>query len=342
MLPRKKVLTGKKGGRKKILLFFIVFTVMLKVISSFNFTSLNISGSASGGGQVLSAFYREAFKAALPGFNLEVNNPDSLTAGIINNTLISLVQFDPFNPKTIISSQISGLRNMNYEHLAEDGADAPPATFPTLLPSNRFGESLFQFGSSPGIILYHAHTTETFNPTAGENFTTDLTLTVARLAAELKKILEEEYGIPVLHNYEIHDIPRSGAYQEARKTVKSLLEENPGTKIVVDLHRDGVSRVNTTAEIEGKSMGKIMMVVGTNYDGWEESLRAAETINSSLEKNIPGLSKGIKERNLVYNQDVHPVSLLIEVGGHQNTLEEVLASMPYLARALADLYADLQ
>ncbi|HHX77149.1 MAG TPA: stage II sporulation protein P [Firmicutes bacterium] len=290
----------------------------------------------------MSTFYREALKAALPGFNLEVNSTDSLTAGIINNTLISLVQFDPFNPKTIISSQISGLRNMNYKPFPEGSADTPPVTFPTLLPSNRPGESLFQHGSSPGIIIYHAHTTETFNPTAGENFTTDLTLTVARLAAELKKILEEEYGIPVLHNYKIHDIPRSGAYQEARKTVKALLRENPGTRIVVDLHRDGVPRGKTTVEIGEKSMGRIMMVVGTNYDGWEESLKAAEIINSSLEKNIPGLSKGIKERNLVYNQDVHPVSLLIEVGGHQNTLEEVLASMPYLARALADLYVELQ
>ncbi len=204
--------------------------------------------------------------------------------------------------------------------------------------SNRDREEM----GSPGIIIYHAHTTESFVPTSGERFTTDLSLTVAYLGAELKKILEEKYNIPALHNYEIHDIPRSLAYREGRKTIKELIEETPEAKIMIDFHRDGVSRNVTTADIGGVKTGRILMVVGSGHERWRQNLQIARMLHEKLEEVVPGLSRGIKERSFIYNQDLHPRALLIEVGGHENSLEEAQNSLIYLARALAEIFIILQ
>ena len=62
------------------------------------------------------------------------------------------------------------------------------------------------------IIIYHTHTTEAFEPTAQAWFTEDLSLTVAQLGKELAQILEEKYGVPVVHDETIHDRDRSRAY----------------------------------------------------------------------------------------------------------------------------------
>jgi stage II sporulation protein P len=92
------------------------------------------------------------------------------------------------------------------------------------------------------ILIYHAHTTESFVPSSGERFTTDLSQTVAFLGHELKTILERDYGIPVIHDDTIHDMLRSTAYQKARPTAQKRIQDNPEIKVVVDLHRDGVAR----------------------------------------------------------------------------------------------------
>jgi len=189
------------------------------------------------------------------------------------------------------------------------------------------------------IIIYHTHATESFVPFSGKAFvSTDLTLTIVQLGLELADILQKEYQIPVVHDQTIHDVPRTGAYERALPTVEKLLKAYPDTTLVVDLHRDGVAKEVTTVELNGKSFARILLVVGSRHANWKENLQKAELLHQELEKLAPGISRGIRERPLVYNQDLHPASLLIELGGYQNSLEEVRRTLPLLAQALAKLY----
>lgn len=192
------------------------------------------------------------------------------------------------------------------------------------------------------IIIYHAHTTESFLPTSGEKFTEDLALTVARLGAELAVLLREEHAIPVVHNREIHDLPRSTAYEVALSTVRELLETHPDTLLLLDLHRDGVDRKISTVSLDGQATGRILFVVGSRHPGWQQNFANALFLHEALEEIAPGLSRGVRERPFSYNQHLHPGALLIEVGGHENSLQEALRSVPYLARALARLYVERQ
>jgi len=190
------------------------------------------------------------------------------------------------------------------------------------------------------IIIYHTHTTEAFEPTAQAWFTEDLSLTVAQLGKELAEMLQEKYGLPVVHNQAIHDLDRSRAYEKARPTLEALLQKYPQAKLVIDLHRDGINRSITTGTLGGEPAARVLFVVGTRYNGYEENLQKAQLLHAILEEIAPGISRGIRQRPLVYNQDCHQGSLLIEIGGHENSLAEARRTLPVLAEAINRLYRE--
>jgi len=253
--------------------------------------------------------------------------------------LQAVSRLDPRDPKRIIAAQIPYMSEVSptpqpllYRvNAGGDMQDGPPRI---VIPTRTAP------GGGEKILIYHTHTTESFLPTTGKNFTDDLTQTVAALGAELAAILAETYRIPVVHNQQIHDIPRSTSYETALPTIRKLLAENPDTKLLIDLHRDGVDKKISTAVIDGEPVGRILFVVGTRHANWQENYERALCLHEALEAMAPGLSRGVRERPLVYNQHVHPGALLIEVGGHENSLAEAQRTLPYLARALAALYSE--
>lgn len=192
----------------------------------------------------------------------------------------------------------------------------------------------------PKILIYHTHTTESFLAVSGQPFTSDLQQSVVFLGELLAQMLEENYGIPVLHHREIFDIPRSSAYEQARPVIAEIINENPQLELVVDLHRDGISREITTFSLNEKNTARILFVVGTRHEGWNSNLRFALFLQNQLDTNYPGLCRGVRRQNVTYNQHLHPRSVLVEIGGHENTKAEVLQTMPYLAETLASAFED--
>lgn len=245
------------------------------------------------------------------------------------------------DPKNILAAQIPYMDNaeiqpdplMNPPEGIEQPAQAPRQEPRIVLP-------LRNTADQGKIIIYHTHTTESFIPTSGRPFTDDLGMTVASLGKDLAEILYREYGIPVLHDNTIHDIPkRSGSYGKALTTVQKLLAENPDTRLVLDLHRDGVARSVSTLEINGRQAGRVLFIVGTNHSKWQENNKRAAFLQGALEELAPGITRGIKiVPHLNYNQHVHPGAMLIELGGYRNSLDEAGRILPYLAKAIADLY----
>lgn len=267
----------------------------------------------------------------LPGFGEAATLDASLAAGETSDWGMALP--DPRDPKQIMSMQIPYMGNASLflqpvvNDIDEGMENVPQIIVPLRTPPPGTGK----------IIIYHTHTTESFLPTSGRNFTDDLTLTVAALGEELAGLLKA-YGLQVVHDKTIHDIPRNQAYVAALPTIGRLLEQHPDTALVIDLHRDGVNRGITTAKVDGENLGRLLFVVGARHENWPANSRNALYLHEKLEEIVPGLSRGVRERPLVYNQHVHPGSLLIEVGGHENSMEEARRTLPYLARAIQELY----
>ncbi len=315
--------------------------------------------------------YKKALEQGIPGMNREKEDSpgeegikegedtelvnENQSRGVINSTLYALTSIDLHDPKTFLNAQISSMQHVSY-------LTDYPSSFNEVNTSDKEGSSQGAFFSdreisyyegdiearealleknSPLVVIYHTHTTESFRPTSGKDFTEDLNLTVVRVAQELAQSLENDYGARVVHNKEIHDIPRSRAYHEAVDTVKSLAKNYPEAALIIDLHRDGAAREATTTTIKGERVGRTLIVQGTNYKNWQENYQLALRLHEKSEELYPGLSRGIRKRNLVYNQDVHPHSILLEIGGHKNSLEEALRASTYVAEIIGEVLQEL-
>lgn len=194
------------------------------------------------------------------------------------------------------------------------------------------------------VLIYHSHTTESYVPTSGEAFSENPKKSIVEVGKQIKESLESA-GLQTIHNTEVHDLPtRHESYVRSLKTVENILEDNPQIEIVIDLHRDGIRREVTTASVDGKEYGKILFLVGSrdNYPGWKENYEFASMLNNQLKELKPELSRGIKTRQYSYNQEVHPRSVLIEIGGHENSLEEALNTVPYLVKSIKKTYLALE
>lgn len=205
--------------------------------------------------------------------------------------------------------------------------------------------------SKPEILIYHTHATEAYNPQdlKGQNYTTDLSKTTVKIGEELKKELEEKYGIATIHDKTLHDIPkREGAYAKSRPTVQKYIKQSPNLKIIVDLHRDGFDSSKgidaykafvkkTTAVINGEKYSRPMLVLGKKNKNLKQSEAFANKINSEIEKLYPNFSRGIlyKEK-AVFNLDLSPNMVLLEIGSNGNTVEESLRTIDIVAKVLAN------
>ncbi|MBS3886351.1 MAG: stage II sporulation protein P [Dethiobacter sp.] len=288
-----------------------------------------------------SALYLRILAQVIPGFKETVPQEAVGDVGLVEDGFIKAGGFtDPRDPKHILATQIPFMVDANLQAPAivqqvgteqsseEQVSEEAQVIFPVQRPLTGEGK----------VLIYHVHTTESFVPTSGLKFTQNLELTVAQLGETLANVLRTEHGLPVLHDQTIHDLPRSTAYQVALPTIKSLLAANPNARLVIDLHRDGVTRNVSTTQLDGKEAGRVMFVVGSRHPNWQQNYQKAMFLHQRLEELAPGISRGVRERPLVYNQHIHQGALLIEVGGHENSLAEALRVIPHLARALADLY----
>lgn len=286
-------------------------------------------------------FFHMILGQGIPG--MDVPCPDELSPRNITICLTEYVTGMNFaEPGSILSTGITGFslaaRPVSHENEYEGITDLPEQASGG--DEERLHEDVISYPErdEAEILIYHSHITETFYPTTGEYFTRDLDVTVAQLGVKTAKILEEEYGIPVMHYTEVFDIPRRTAYQKARPHISEILRDNPQISMVIDLHRDGVSRKSTTANIDGEDMGKLLMVVGAGFEGWEKNFEFALALQQEVEKINPKISRGVRRQGFTYNQDLHEQAVLVEIGGHLNSFEEVERTVPYLAEALANTY----
>jgi len=196
------------------------------------------------------------------------------------------------------------------------------------------------------VFIYHTHNRESWlnetkmNPTteAVDHPTRNITLVGKRLAEELK---EKGIGAEVNTDDFYSRAPYTLAYAESLKEIKAAVSENRDIQYFFDLHRDKQPREKTTVTIQGKNYARVFFVIGLRNKNYEKNTQFAKELHNMLEKKYPGISRGVTEKstkggNGEYNQSISPGSLLIEIGGTGNTLQESYNT----AAALADVFAE--
>ena len=162
----------------------------------------------------------------------------------------------------------------------------------------------------------------------------------------------EQAGIGVIHDSTIHDYPSyTGAYERSAETVKNLLVQYPSIRIVLDIHRDAIGGdgiiKQPVAEIGGRKAAQVMIISGCddgsmNMPDYLKNFRFACLLQQQLESDYPTLTRPILFDYRKYNQDLTTGSILIEVGSHGNTLEQVSCSGELIGKSLARALGKLE
>lgn len=208
-------------------------------------------------------------------------------------------------------------------------------------------------GSEPQVLIMHTHTTECYELAARDFYDNnwnsrnrDKTRNMVRVGDEITKQLEAA-GIGVIHDTTEHDYPSyNGAYDRSRATIQKIMEENPSIQVVLDIHRDAIAtddgtRYAPVAEINGKNAAQVMIISGCddgtmNYPNYLQNLSFASLLQQQMESDYPGLTRPIMFAYRFYNQNLTPGTLLIEVGGHANSLDESIYSGELIGKSLAN------
>jgi len=186
---------------------------------------------------------------------------------------------------------------------------------------------------NPVIYLYNTHQTEEYKTSDLIDFTIYPTVMINDYI--LEDIFNKNNYQTVIEESSISDILKennwkySNSYKASRILMENSILKYPTLKYFIDIHRDSLTRDKTTVEIDGKSYAKILFIVGLENPSYQDNLVFTEKINNKIDEYYPNLSKGIYKKegpgvNGVYNQDFSKNTILIEIGGYENTTVEVL------------------
>lgn len=195
--------------------------------------------------------------------------------------------------------------------------------------------------SKPLVIIYHTHSTESYQPFDGSNFhRVKEEGTVRDVGNHMVKELNK-LGIGVVHDKTIHDRPSYNAsYTRSLETVTALQKKYPTAKYIIDLHRDAAAysgNVGKTTTIDGKTAAKFGLVIGKDNANFSKLKSYAKKVNEKAEAMYPGFKGRIIEKDYRYNEYIADKCLLLEIGNNQNKIEEVRLTGKYFARVLASV-----
>lgn len=183
------------------------------------------------------------------------------------------------------------------------------------------------------IAFYHTHNAESYVPTDG----TDSIYGkggIHQVGAAFADALSD-LGITALYSENLHLPHDRGAYRRSRETVLELMSDGPDA--IFDLHRDAAPQAAYAIQLEDEWMTSVQFVVGRQNQNLGVNRKYAESLKKISDDIYPGLVKGIFYGRGNYNQDLSPLSLLLEVGAHTNSRDAAKRGISLFAEVV-DFY----
>lgn len=199
--------------------------------------------------------------------------------------------------------------------------------------------------TSPRVYIYNTHQLESYDLTNYEEY--NITPNVLMASYLLKGMLYKNGIETMVETANIQDfLSLNGwnynySYMASKYYIEDTLKKYPNLDLLIDLHRDAIPKTSSTITIDDKNYAKVLFVVGTDHDNYQANLDLANQLNELIKKKNPLLSRGVITKggenvNGIYNQDLSPKIVLIECGGKENSIDEVMNTISVLTEVITE------
>lgn len=132
----------------------------------------------------------------------------------------------------------------------------------------------------------------------------------------------------------VHNIAYNKSYSVSKMYLEQSIQSNGGYDLIIDFHRDSISKELSTINHNGKSYAKIMFVVGKSSGKFDAVNQLSQQLSDIANTIVPKISRGVYVKQSHYNQGTSDNMVLIEVGAQSNTKEEIQATVEVIASAI--------
>jgi stage II sporulation protein P len=203
--------------------------------------------------------------------------------------------------------------------------------------------------NDPIVYIYNSHQLENYDGADYEIY--NITPNVMMASYILKERLNELGISSIVEEGNITEFIKANnwtydySYDASNYFIRQAINDYPTLKYFIDIHRDSINKKDSTVVMDGKKYAKILFVVGLAHQNYQSNLNIANKINKSIALQYPNICRGVLTKkgvgvNGIYNQNISPNAMLIEIGGYQNTIDEVMNTINIIAPILKENIAN--
>ncbi len=201
------------------------------------------------------------------------------------------------------------------------------------------------YEDSKTIYIYNTHDLEEYDNSILKNYNITANVRMASILLSkrlneigLNTIVESKNTSQILVDNNLND------YFVASRDYLIESNKNNDIDLFIDLHSDDVSRELTTTQIGEKKYAKVIFSVGRKNKNYMNNYNIVEILNRKIKEKYPDLTRGIiLDDNNTYNQDISNNMILINIGGYQNTIDEVLNTIELISPLIKEtLYEETE
>lgn len=325
-MPSMKLKGPKNKKKNKLKIFLILVIIYLSLSLTFYYSMKNNKMITN----------EEFIIFLLNNGNANFTKDYKLT-NVINKTVNYILKIDFTNPVSLFNGTI--LNSSNDQDKDDDefyDIDKLKEISSYISDPNKIDEK------NPLIYLYNSHQLENYNNYNLEIY--GITPNVLMASYLLKEKLNERGLSTIVEDTNLTEFitlnnwSYNNSYKASRIFLLDKKNTYPSLKYFIDIHRDSVNRETSTVKISNQNYARILFVVGLEHNKYQKNLDFTNKLNDISNKLYPGLSRGVLKKSGegvdgIYNQDVNENVILIEIGGIDNNIEEVLNTI----NALCDI-----